>query len=277
MFPEVRRLANGFQNEGADGVSPRASLATTQRSPHLSKASLVSSATSSRGKRTTPPSCSRSRPAPSPASSLLFILRRPLTPSPDLHRNLFRSDVLVTFHPPIKVTATSHPGLVGTPTSAADYDAVRRLTSTLGEQIRIGTLDAPSWSYIRIAHTARRLYAPFGTKLGLGDHVRLTQRFVDVFAKKLTAQKAWEEGTDPKAALKTPMKAREGADYFGSVEDAYAGTPLKPTSAAELEKLATDLKVRSDSDAAFARDLTRPVLCRRTRCDFRSLRFETGN
>ena len=62
------------------------------------------------------------------------------------------------------------------------------------EQIRGGTLDAPSWEILRIgitqrvlvdeARVAQRLYAPLGTELSLGEYVRLNQRFVDLFAHK---------------------------------------------------------------------------------------------
>ena len=113
----------------------------------------------------------------------------------------------------------------------------------MGRTIRSGTLDAPSWRYIRTANTARRLYAPLGTRLGLGDHVRLTQRFVDVFAGK-RAVKGWSEGVDPKAALKTPMvgKGEEMKGFFdGSVETSGA---QEPHTEAELDQLAKDLKVR---------------------------------
>ncbi|KAM0751732.1 hypothetical protein T439DRAFT_300728 [Meredithblackwellia eburnea MCA 4105] len=176
-----------------------------------------------------------------------------------LHRNLFRSDVLVTFHPPIKVTAAEYPGLIGTPETPADYAAVRDLTSKMGREIRAGTLDAPSWDFIRTANTARRLYAPLGTKLGLGDHVRLTQRFVDAFAGK-RAVKGWSEGTDAKLALKTPMvDPKEGSDYFAALQNASSpessnGQEVNvmregskgPHSAAELDLLAKDLKTYQD-------------------------------
>ncbi|GAA5854962.1 hypothetical protein JCM9279_003589 [Rhodotorula babjevae] len=131
-----------------------------------------------------------------------------------LHRNLFRSDVLVTFHPPIFVSARTHPDLISSPSltsstpaardpsapplapAAAAPDAheraIRSLTASIGASIRSGILDAPSWAVIRIANTARRLYAPLGTRLTLGDHVRLTQRFVDALAGK-RADKTWDE------------------------------------------------------------------------------------
>ncbi|GAA5927385.1 hypothetical protein JCM3775_002532 [Rhodotorula graminis] len=138
-----------------------------------------------------------------------------------LHRNLFRSDVLVTFHPPIFVSARTHPDLIASPslttttttTSSSSSStpgardpsappptaapnaherAIRSLTASIGASIRSGILDAPSWSVIRIANTARRLHAPLGTSLTLGDHVRLTQRFVDALAGK-KADRTWDE------------------------------------------------------------------------------------
>uniref|UniRef100_A0A0K3CPL7 BY PROTMAP: gi/472581825/gb/EMS19540.1/ acyltransferase [Rhodosporidium toruloides NP11] n=1 Tax=Rhodotorula toruloides TaxID=5286 RepID=A0A0K3CPL7_RHOTO len=116
-----------------------------------------------------------------------------------LHRNLFRSDVLVTFHKPIYVSAHTHPDLIApshpstpSPTPSAHERAIRSLTATIGASIRSGILDAPSWSVIRLANTARRLYAPLGTKLSLGDHVRLTQRFVDALMGK-RAERTWDE------------------------------------------------------------------------------------
>lgn len=124
-----------------------------------------------------------------------------------LHRNLFRSDVLVTFHPPIYVSAATHPDLVikavadragsqrppdGTASPDAHERAVRSLTASIGASIRSGILDAPSWSTIRLANTCRRLYAPLGTRLTLGDHCRLTQRFVDALCGR-RAEKSWDD------------------------------------------------------------------------------------
>lgn len=118
-----------------------------------------------------------------------------------LHRNLFRSDVLVVFHPPMWVSASSHPDLVLTPRLPSRADsgepdaheqAVRSLTASIGASIRSGILDAPSWAVIRLANTCRRLYAPLGTRLTLGDHVRLTQRFVDALSGR-RAEKTWDE------------------------------------------------------------------------------------
>lgn len=119
--------------------------------------------------------------------------------TPARPQNLFRSDVLVTFHKPIYVSALTHPDLIApslpttpSPTPSAHERAIRSLTATIGTSIRSGILDAPSWSVIRLANTARRLYAPLGTKLSLGDHARLTQRFVDALMGK-RAERTWDE------------------------------------------------------------------------------------
>ncbi|KAM0789882.1 hypothetical protein ACM66B_006726 [Microbotryomycetes sp. NB124-2] len=135
-----------------------------------------------------------------------------------LHRNLFRSDVLVTFHEPLVVSPKTHPELV-----KQSEQAVRALTTTIASSIRSGMLDAPSWSIIRAAHTARRLYAPLGTKLDLGSHVRLTQRFVEGLGDEdKRAEQKWNDaaGVSVKGVLKTPMRSArekagsEGGDYF---------------------------------------------------------------
>jgi hypothetical protein len=63
-------------------------------------------------------------------------------------------------------------------------DAIKQLTKEMEEQIRGGTLDAPSWEILRVARVAQRLYAPLGTDLSLGEYIRLNQRFVDLFAHK---------------------------------------------------------------------------------------------
>lgn len=155
-----------------------------------------------------------------------------------LHRNLFRSDVLVTFHPPLIVSASTHPGLVATP---ADEPAIRSLTSSIATSIRQGILDAPSWSLLRAANTARRLYAPLGTKVELGTHVRLTQRFVEGLSNG-RAERMWSEGEGAsvkgvlKTPMKTPMRVEGGGDYFGKGK-------TEKEDEEELKTLVRDLKV----------------------------------
>lgn len=98
-----------------------------------------------------------------------------------LHRQNFRSDVLVSFHSPIKLKPKENLELVSEDLEIRKI-AISELTEKLSERIRSGTLDSPSWDLIKAANLARTIYAPFGTKIGLGSHVRLTQKFIDAFA-----------------------------------------------------------------------------------------------
>ncbi|KAG0142997.1 hypothetical protein CROQUDRAFT_661818 [Cronartium quercuum f. sp. fusiforme G11] len=98
-----------------------------------------------------------------------------------LHRQNFRSDVLVSFQAPLRLRPTPEQGLVSDDVEVRK-EAINSLTTTLTDRIRSGTLDSPSWEIIKAANLARTIYAPFGTRLGLGPHIRLTQRFIDAFA-----------------------------------------------------------------------------------------------
>lgn len=202
-----------------------------------------------------------------------------------LHRFHFRSDVLVSFNPSLTLHASaSDPlsaSLAGPEDSASRRDGVRRLTNLVAEQIRAATLDAPSWKVLRVAHTARRLYAPFGTQLALGDHVRLTQRFVDALSGK-RAVVGWKEAGSVVRALKTPMlkdhaeptlaaaavgpnghdnapATSETGDYF-SLPPSRTATPRSRTpsfesisseAAGDLESLIEDLKLYQDDLVRF--------------------------
>ncbi|KAH8119546.1 hypothetical protein DFH11DRAFT_1838871 [Phellopilus nigrolimitatus] len=86
-----------------------------------------------------------------------------------MHRQHFRSDVLITFHPPIPFTPESNPELV----APVDFTHIRALTARMQRQISAGTFDAPSWDI--------RIYAPLGTRMALGEYVRLCRTFVEVF------------------------------------------------------------------------------------------------
>ncbi|KAI0779563.1 hypothetical protein C8Q74DRAFT_1259696 [Fomes fomentarius] len=94
-----------------------------------------------------------------------------------MHRQHFRSDVLVTFHAPMKFTPKNNPELL----APIDFNEIRSLTAKMHEQISSGTLDAPSWRLIRIAKLAARIYAPLGTTMTLGDYVRVVRTFLEAF------------------------------------------------------------------------------------------------
>lgn len=57
--------------------------------------------------------------------------------------------MLVSFNPPIKLRPQEHTDLLSTPTNDPK-DAIKQLTKDMEEQIRGGTLDAPSWEVLRI-------------------------------------------------------------------------------------------------------------------------------
>lgn len=132
----------------------------------------------------------------------------------DLHRNLFRSDVLVVYHPPILVSPSTHPLLLSTPTQPVSETAVRELTAQIETDIRSGTLYAPSWLFIRLGNSARRLYAPLGTALSLGEHVRLTKQFVELFVGR-----EGEEKSEVVATLGRDLKIYQDLLYLHGIKD----------------------------------------------------------
>lgn len=86
-------------------------------------------------------------------------------------------------------------------------------------------MDAPSWEHLRAANTARRLYAPLGTKLTLGDHVRLTQRFVDALAGK-RAEKKWSDSEEDEERVKEQGREKLGVGKKAKVEEVWK-TPMR--------------------------------------------------
>lgn len=78
-----------------------------------------------------------------------------------------------------------------------DYTNIRQLTEDMRRQISQGTVDAPSWEILRSAKCAANIYAPLGTRMSLGDYVRLVKAYIDVFGLAHTpVLKAEDEGTD---------------------------------------------------------------------------------
>lgn len=49
------------------------------------------------------------------------------------------------------------------------------------QEISSGTIDAPSWDLVRTAKLAARMYAPLGTHMTLGDHIRVARSFLEAF------------------------------------------------------------------------------------------------
>jgi len=94
-----------------------------------------------------------------------------------MHREHFRSDVLITFHAPMTFTPKTNPELI----HPVDFSQIRSVTAQMQVQIGQGTIDAPSWDIVRSAKTATKIYVPLGTNMSLGDYVRVCRTFVEVF------------------------------------------------------------------------------------------------
>ncbi|GBE85550.1 hypothetical protein SCP_0800670 [Sparassis crispa] len=94
-----------------------------------------------------------------------------------MNRQHFRSDVLVSFQPPMKFKPKDHPELL----EPIEFNHIRRLTAQIEERVGAGTLHAPSWKMQRNAKMAAQLYAPLGTTISLGDHVRTVKIFLEAF------------------------------------------------------------------------------------------------
>ena len=62
-----------------------------------------------------------------------------------------------------------------------NFDNIRLVTAQMHRQIATGTFDAPSWDLIRAAKMATSIYAPLGTTMSLGDYVRVTRSFLELF------------------------------------------------------------------------------------------------
>ncbi|KAF9168754.1 hypothetical protein DFQ26_000021 [Actinomortierella ambigua] len=98
-----------------------------------------------------------------------------------LHREKFRSDVLVTYHSPIVLTPQQDPELISTDKQVRQ-EAITKLTTLLESTVRSNLLDAQDWRTVRIGHVARKIYAgQLGTRISLGQYVRLTAKFVTAF------------------------------------------------------------------------------------------------
>jgi len=64
------------------------------------------------------------------------------------------------------------------------------------QQISARTIDSPSWEIVRSAKMATRIYAPLGTRMSLGDYVRVTRTFVEAFKASDDTQKSKRSAED---------------------------------------------------------------------------------
>lgn len=113
-------------------------------------------------------------------------------------------------------------------------------------QISSGTIYAPNWNTVRVAKLAARMYAPLGTRMTLGDHVRVTRVFADTFSGRIAGK--WEDVKE---------KDEWGSDRGESVDE-----EIKPIESDDQEAqqkrdtLAKDLGV---SDFPASNDYLNPT------------------
>ncbi|KAF8236603.1 hypothetical protein L208DRAFT_1357435 [Tricholoma matsutake] len=148
-----------------------------------------------------------------------------------MHRQHFRSDVLVTFHSPMIFTPKDNPELL----APTDYDNVRLLTTRLQEKISAGTLDSPTWDLVRTAKLATRIYVPLGTRMSLGDHVRATRTFLEAFKRAESLNNALNTepdnnklvtDTSPHAQLCHDLKSYQDQLVHWGIKDDRIRRPL---------------------------------------------------
>eukprot|EP01063_Lacrimia_lanifica_P009649 TRINITY_DN16583_c0_g1_i1.p1 TRINITY_DN16583_c0_g1~~TRINITY_DN16583_c0_g1_i1.p1 ORF type:complete len:597 (+),score=247.03 TRINITY_DN16583_c0_g1_i1:163-1791(+) len=87
-----------------------------------------------------------------------------------VHREKFRSALVVEYGPPV-VYSPSHEVL----NMEDSRKAVQRISEEIHEVMSISAHHAEDWGSIRIAHTARNLFAPLGTTMSLPEFVKLTK------------------------------------------------------------------------------------------------------
>ncbi|KAH9935628.1 uncharacterized protein B0H18DRAFT_1101325 [Fomitopsis serialis] len=147
------------------------------------------------------------------------------------HRQHFRSDVLVTFHEPLRFTPMDNPELL----APIDYEEIRALTAKMHQQISLGTLDAPSWRMTRNAKLAARIYAPLGTTMSLGDYVRVVRTFLEAFKlaeRSICENQSGSEGEvvnneNREGAMREDEKIRQLGEDLKAYQDQLARYGIK--------------------------------------------------
>jgi glycerol-3-phosphate O-acyltransferase / dihydroxyacetone phosphate acyltransferase len=91
-----------------------------------------------------------------------------------------------------------------------EYSDIRALTAQMQQMISSGTIDAPSWDLVKTSKLAARIYAPLGTGMSLGDHVRVVRTFVDAFRRPSDHD---PESELPHAALQKDVKVSSRLIY----------------------------------------------------------------
>lgn len=95
-----------------------------------------------------------------------------------MHRDRFRSQVLIEFGEPIIVDDEWARKF-----KANEQAAVNELTAFLAGSLKAVTLNAPDWTTLKFIQTARRLYKPRDAHLTPETYVELNRRFVETWER----------------------------------------------------------------------------------------------
>ncbi|KAG8948038.1 hypothetical protein FRC04_010080 [Tulasnella sp. 424] len=166
-----------------------------------------------------------------------------------VHRWSFRSDILVSFNPPLKLSVKDTPSLISTPDKPVDFEAIKSLTTFMHAQLSSNTIDSPSWDLVRVAKTAARIYVPLGTRMRLGDWVRVVARFVEGLAKPGDVNGA---GTGAEGVAIERQGMKRTVTWNSKAESRPRGDSVgegstEPRSLAEAPSSTQDARLRRES------------------------------
>ncbi|KAG8974103.1 hypothetical protein FRC05_007851 [Tulasnella sp. 425] len=155
----------------------------------------------------------------------------------------------VSFNPPLKLSVKDTPSLISTPDKPVDFEAIKSLTTFMHAQLSSNTIDSPSWDLVRVAKTAARIYVPLGTRMRLGDWVRVVARFVEGLAKPGDVNGA---GTGAEGVAIERQGMKRTVTWNSKAESRPRGDSVgegstEPRSLAEAPSSTQDARLRRES------------------------------
>ncbi|KAG0274859.1 hypothetical protein BGZ95_009409 [Linnemannia exigua] len=148
---------------------------------------------------------------------------------------------LAPFKAGVAMIASDDPKLFST-VKEERTEAIQKLTEQLESTVRSNLLDADNWQTVRVGHVARKLYAgDLGTRISLGQYVRLTQKFVAAFGQHK------QESLKEKQDLERRKQENGGSDGENS-DSLETKRPIKMSqdTALKIDELAADLAEYQD-------------------------------
>eukprot|EP00756_Hemistasia_phaeocysticola_P011632 Hpha_TRINITY_DN15135_c3_g4::TRINITY_DN15135_c3_g4_i1::g.128237::m.128237/K13507/GAT; glycerol-3-phosphate O-acyltransferase / dihydroxyacetone phosphate acyltransferase len=93
-----------------------------------------------------------------------------------LHREKFRSGLVVEFGPPVVLTPRSDCMKLDR------REAITKISAEIQDLMTAMSFHAEDWNTLRIAHTARNIFAPLGTQMTMVEFVRYTKYWCSALA-----------------------------------------------------------------------------------------------